>query len=402
MIQVDAETAAALRNDSVEVKPRVLWIHGDGDSIDISDRLMTFPSTSMSLGAFLSGATSSRAPLSLQNADRVLTIDNSGGLFGNRQPKDRSLAKIAIDAGIKRADGTYEYVPIHTGYSDGPVYQPGSVDFDLESPFMMLKDAEVPEDIVIDPSTATASDVAQGLIQDNTLMSAGDFDVSWSIMDTFYREIDWIVGGRIRKGTAISGAAESLARSGLATIVPHENGKLRLLSEFPEFRTFPNDQYGDVIDSTIGDNWFVSQSRQISATSVEVAYNSVSARYPHEADSTEDLVGKLHRTVACPYIYLGRCAATAAYILYEQHNGFPVTVSWTMGIRGIQIQLGDRVRVLDPVTETERTVRIVSKGWSNTRLQFAGVEDGHESSVIRRTYARWDSTTWGSGTEYLL
>ena len=73
-----------------------------------------------------------------------------------------------------------------------------------------------------------------------------------------------------------------------------------------------------------------------------------------------------------------------------------------MDFRGAVLQLADRVRVKDPITNTEHVLRIVGKGFTGARVALTGVIDGHEDTVIDGTFAEWESTTWGSSTELLL
>lgn len=411
MIQVDAETAAALRADSVKVKPRIIWKQGNlggtpENTLDLSDRMVSFPATSTSVGAFLTGARESKTTLSILNADRMFSPDVTGGYFANRTAAERLAALVTVELGVEKQDGTYGYVPVYAGYVQGMVYRPGVVDFDLASPFHLLRQYQVPEDLVIDPSwMTTLADVAPQVIREllfnNTPISnVTGFTDLWDTLYDWHRESDWVLGGRIRAGVPISSAVEAVARSGLGVVVPHEDGRMRFISEFPRQEVSDKDRYGDLIDVTNADSWTVGESIDHAATSVAVAYNGVSVAYPTTADDAEDDLGRLRRVVMCPYLYLGRCAWTAAYILYTQAQ-FPLLVAWSMGLPGAVIQIGDLVRVKDPITDTERTVRIISKSWGGARVHLAGMAYGHQDSIIDETYRKWDSSGWTSSDKLL-
>lgn len=407
MIAASAELAAALRAQSVTIRPRITWEHGGlsgtpENSLDLSDRLISFPSCSISVGAYLDGARESRSVLTLDNSDRMLSPGS--GLFSNRVAAERQMARVTVELGAQLPGGSFGYSPIFVGYVLAMVYRPGQVDLDLVSPFQLLMQATIPEDIVIEPwpdstSGNTVSSLIQSIITDNTVMSAGDFDFTWATMDAAYTDLDWVIGGRIHAGTTLASACESLARSGCATIVPREDGTLSLVSELPEQATYRHDHYGDLIDEPNANDWSAVEAVDIACTSVAVAFNSVSVRYPTTPMDEEDDVGTLSRLVACPYIYLGRTAELVAYILHTQYSiaSAPLAVSWSMDLRGSLIQVMDRARVLDPVTGVERTVRIVSKAYGNGRVFLGGVADGHESSIVQGSFAEWGVTTWGSG-----
>lgn len=409
MIQVDAATDAALRARSHKIRPRITWEQGNlsgtpENSIDISDRLVSFPGCVASMGAYLGGVQQSRESLVLQNSDGMLTPDKSGGLFGNRKAAERLMARVSVEVGVETATGAMGYVPVYAGYVQDHVLTPGQVEFDLVAPMALLQNVQVPEDVVIEPfphSTYghTPAELAKSLLADNSpLDSTADFDSTWDTLETTYRELDWCIGGRIRAGTSITAAADMVARSGLATIIPREDGTLALVSEFPEQFTRRHDHYGDLIDESIASDWTVVEAADVACTAVSVAYNSVSIRYPNSAHAAEADLGKLHRIVPCPYIYLARTAWLAAYILYTQNSvdNSPLAISWAMGLRGWLIQLGDRVRVKDPITETERTLRIVSKSIGSGRVFLTGVSEGHETGIIQGTFGEWGSATWGS------
>lgn len=415
MISVDDRVAAALREREVTIRPRVTWEQGNlsgtpVNSIDVSDRLVSFPGAALSVGAFLDGAKTFRESLVLENSDGSFTPQKAGGYFENRTGAERLMARMRVELGVKLRDGSFGYAPLYTGFVEAHVCPPGTAEFDLVSPFAMLQRITIPEDIVIEPYPHssygdTPASLIKQILTDNTSLDAtADFDFSWDFMETLYRELDWCIGGRIRAGTPITSAINALAASGCGTVVPGEDGKIRFVSNLPEQFAFRNDHYGDVIDSSRASDWNVVEAVDVACTAVSVAYNSVSLRYPNAPHDAEDDVGKLHRMVACPYIYLARTAWLAAYTLYTQAavETTPLQISWAMGLEGVLIQVGDRVRVNPEQLDAVRTVRIVSKAIGSGQVFLTGVTDGHESSIIQGSFAEWGSTTWGDTTEVLF
>lgn len=414
MIQVDAETATALRSESPVIKPRITWKHGNWggtptDSIDLSDRFVSFPAASSQLGPYLSGAREGKAVLSLLNQDGLFTPNAAGGYFKNRKPAERQMARVDVELGAQKPDGSFGYLPVYSGFVTSMVLRPGVADMDLASVWHFLGGQVVPDDVVIDPSSIfgdTPSDLAKSLLSDNTVLdSTSDFDETWDKLggiSGFYADLYWSLAGRIRAGTPISSAAEAVARSGLGTIVPAEDGTLRFLTEFPDQEIVSADRFGDEIDDSIGWDWSVVESTEIAATSVSVGYQGVSVRYPETQAAEETTVGNLNRFVLCPYIATGRSAWHAAHILYTQHASFPIVKSWSMPVYGSVLQLGDRVPVKDPITDTSDVCRVVAKELGNGSVRLSAVIDGHEASVVNGTFAKWGSTTWNDATELLL
>lgn len=406
MIQVDNDTVRALREDTVfAVMSAKLRSHDTtgydspgtyGEDFDISEYLLSFPSPTVAVNPYLGGITENRISVTLDNSTGKFTPGKAGGFFENRNYIDRFGLHIEFTVRVLRHDSTYENVPVFTGWVRRILIEGSTVNLDLASRSTLLQQHLLKDNTVIDRWNDTPSSLAQSLAETVIVSGSGTWaDATWAAATTLYRDIDWVIAGEITSGTRIYDACTLLAKSGMAAIVPLENGQFRWLSMFPESEIRDHDLFPDVIDKTNAWNWGLAEAAETTATRVDVIYQDVSVGYPPPGTIDPLEMGEQVRYIGMPYLALARCAMTAAYMLHERYKESPAILRFTMGAIGTLIQVGDRVPVRDPYSEAQRVAVIVSKTWSPLAVGFEAVVYNDEANVIQRTFDHWDTSSYG-------
>ena len=403
MIQVKPATRAALESDNVKARIQLLW-NLEGEQIEISDRLLSVPTITRSIGAFLRGYRITPITFQLDNSDNYFSPGHSQSILCGRDGEDYMTSVVELKVGIMRADQTFEYVAVETGYLVKMLYGDGVANMEIRDPLSHLRNVQLAEHHEINPHYAnTLVNEAKELLVDNTHLVTGDFGTSVDEADELLADIDWSVAGTIGRGTTLAAAVESLGASALGYWYPAEDGTIEFATEFPtDFGDYyaMRDAWPELIGKDNAGDFRISDMIDSTATEVNVAYQGLSVGY---RDSTlEAAIGRIARVVQMPYVRFARTARTAAYILYQMHGGIPRIVTFTIGAKGLLLQLTDRIRVLDPITEAEATYRVVTKQWSPHAVRVEAVKDGHEDSIINGTYAHWDNTTWNASGEKML
>jgi hypothetical protein len=408
MIQVEAETARALNAPFVDVQPRLRWAL-QGGVLDLSDRLIAgaLPRIRHDIGAYLAGERYPDVYFELINDDGLLTpADVTGSVLANKKPGDYLLDTITYDVGVKRADGTYEYIPAYTGLVTDVLLEPGKVTVTASAPFTYAMQTELPWEFVFRRGNLGFLDAATYLMGANTTISyPTDYDASYINHLELLKSHDWNLYGTIKSGTTIGSAMLLIAKSCLGTIWTTETGTLAFASEFPgvcgDLGYFPS-YVPDPLLEADGSDWRMSRPIDLAASQVIVAYQGVSCSWRSTAD--EGNIGRLPRTVVAPYMATLRQAATSARILYEAYGNYPTILAFTMGPRGMLVQVNDRIPIVDPFTNTLGTYRVTSKDFAGpamTRLEV--VAEGHESTVISSSaFAKWGTTTWDTAGAIFL
>lgn len=406
MIQVEAATAVALAQPTLYARPRLRW-NLQGGVLDITDRLLgaALPRVRHELGAYLSGERFPDVTFELQNADNLLTPDDvNGSLLQNKDPQDWLLDQIVYDVEIRRADGTWEAIPIFTGLVSDTLLEPGRITVTASPVLTYARQTELPFEFTLTPSWFI--DAATYFFSSATTITyPTDYDQSYTSVLELLPSLDWNLYGTIKRGTTIGDAALLIAKSCVCSMWTTEGGKIAAASEFPgrcgDFGIWPS-YWPDPIRLDDASDWRLSRPMDLAAREVVIQYQGVSVAWRSTAH--EGNIGRLSRTVTAPYMAFGRQAMLAARLLFEQYGNYPLTLGFTTGIRGLPIQLNDRVPVIDPWTETLRTWRVVSKDVVDPAIiRFEAVLEGHESTVItNKTFARWGTTSWNAaGAEFL-
>lgn len=406
MIRVEAATVAALAADAVAVQPRVRWAL-QGGVLDVTDRLIegALPRVRHEIGAYLAGERYPSMSVELQNHDNLLTPDDvAGSLLANKTPDQWMLDEITYDVGIRRADGTWEYIPVFTGLVSDPLLEPGKISVDARPLLSYAAQTELPWEYHF-TSTDLLGVVAYFFGANTTVTYPGDYDQSFTAGLELLESLDWNLYGTVRRGTTIGAASLLVAKSCLGTLWTTEAGKIAFASEFPgaagDFGFMPWD-FAGVIRERDASDWRMSRPLDLAAREVTVQYQGVSVSWRSTAQ--ESNIGRLPRTVTAPYMAFMRQAMLAARILFEQYGSYPIVLAFSLGVRGLLIQVNDRIKVEDPFTNTIRTARVVSKDVvTPTLVRIEAVIEGHQDTVIgNTTFAKWGTTGWDAvGAELL-
>lgn len=407
MIRVEAATAAALAQDAVRVRPRVQWAL-QGGLLDITDRLIagSLPRVRHEIGAYLSGERYPAIFFELQNEDNLLTPDTvSGSLLANKTPDQWMLDTITYDVGVQRADDTWEYIPVFTGLVSDPVLEPGKLTITVTPLMTYASQTELPWEYTFRP-TDGLNTVSYFFGANTTITYPAYFHESFTAGLALLPSLDWSLFGTVRRGTTIGAAALLIAKSCMGTLWTTEDGKVAFASEFPgvagDYGYFPW-EFPETIRERDCSDWRMSRPLDLAAREVTVQYQGVSVSW--RATSQESNIGRLPRTVTAPYMAFMRQALLAARVLFEQYGEYPIVLSFTMGIRGLLLQLNDRVKIENPFNPSSvLRYRIVSKDVASPMLiRFEAVLEGHQATVVRNTtFAKWGTTTWDAvGAEFL-
>lgn len=406
MIQVEAATAVALAQDTVAARPRVRW-NLQGGVLDLTDRVIdgAFPRIRHELGAYLSGERFPAVTFEFQNADNLLTPDDvTGSAFANKQPQDWLLDTITYDVEVQRKDGTWEAIPVYTGLVSDALLDPGKVTVTTVPVLTYAQETELPWEFTFTPSRILSA-ITYFFGANTTVSYPTDYDQSFTSVLEMLPSLDWNLYGTIKRGTTIGAAALLVAKSCVSTLWTTESGTIACASEFPgkcgDFGIWPA-YWPDPIRQADASDWRMSRPMDLAAREVVIQYQGVSVAWRSTAH--EGNIGRLSRTVTAPYMAFSRQALLAARLLFEQYGNYPLVLAFTTGIRGLPIQLNDRVPIEDPWTQTIRTWRVVSKDVANLGMvRFEAVLEGHEQTVVtNKTFAHWGTTGWNaSGAEFL-
>jgi len=150
-------------------------------------------------------------------------------------------------------------------------------------------------------------------------------------------------------------------------------------------------------DETNAENWEPEEDMALLATEVKVNYFG---GYTLKRDETlETHIGRVTRSISCPFLAWARCAAYATEIgLAMLSQALTMSFSPRQPMLGMIAQLYDRVQC-QPPGGTLRTYRIINK-----QISFPGecrltcVREGHWDSILdKSTFTTWGAGTWGAG-----
>lgn len=410
MISVDPETYDALQMPTVTVTPRLRLLL-DGGDVNLTPRLLEDPMIQARVGPWLDMARDGGQTFTIADTDKMLTpADVEGSLLRGKKPSDWFLSDVIYDIGIRRADGTDEYVPVYTGVlTDLSCPQVGVVSMETASRWGFGMETEMAMERVLNGSNAidwgpTVIQTIYNLTNEIAWPASPFTDSSWSAVDGMMKQLDWHLVGRIRQGTPVSSGAHLLASSCGCQITPLETGLLRISPVM-----FPAEcgaggyapwMVPGVISEKNANGWRMTRPIDLAATEIIVRYQSTSVRWRNK--DNEGGSGCLARTMTLPYIAFGRQAALIARIAYEQHGNAPMVVNFVMGPAGLLYQLNDWVLIEDPFTNSQNWFRITAKQVRFGSVGFEAVQDGHLASVIQEGFVIWGTTAWSDTTRYWL
>jgi hypothetical protein len=408
VIRVAAETLAALSQKEMAFKVRVIWnVEAGGTPLDVSDRVLEISPIERSLAPFLSG---------FQISDCNITLRNEDGKFARgvntsylrTGPTRYHLTKLTVEQGIRRADMTWEYVPVFTGRVYWVRFTSGQIEVKVVSQFTLLRNHTIAEEYQF--GQMHIAGIPQALKQHFSLivtkfssLTAADIDTAgldYLFMTGMEMPSGWLLTGTIPQGASVGTGLEDFARSILCTAIETETGKLTFVPEvWP--RTWcelvqSSSAFPVRFDETNAQGFEVVDGLATTATEVIVHYQGTSMRYPAAALATDANVGRISRNISCPYMTHGHTAGWAARLIYEHFKSFPLACSFSTFGWGLLVQLNDRVNFTDPETGLSFKGRVVTKVWSKAVVSIGLIVGPTE--IFDGSFALVGTTNWDSGT----
>lgn len=396
MIQLERATwDVLLASRTLRAQVVATW-HLDG-ALDVTDRLSDYSRPVESMGSYLGGYSIGVATVVLENTDGYLSPLGGAttSILANKPEQDIYLTKFSLSLRIDHPAGGYEDVPMYTGYVKYATWASGTVSLSLSDIISASLSAPLPETITVGHYSDRRPWLLFARLMDDytALDSTADVQTeSAGFFDSFTEDIDWPLTGNIASGTAVGDALTALARCCMFALSPAADGSLSFLSCWPQNAGFAPDVFPHLIDDSVAWDFQFAQGMTGTATEVQVAYRGVSATY---RDTTlESKVGRLQVGVDMPFLSTYSQALYAARFLYEMHGGFTNTVRFSMGAPGVALRPWDRVRVKDPMNDSEYSMRVVSRSPSTVGYTFEAAEFKHEDTIVNADFAYWNSTNW--------
>ena len=394
------------------MRQRVLWDVGKtgGDGIDVTDRTMTIAPITRALSPFLGGYEPVQVYVQIANEDRKFSSRTAGSHLEDG-PTFFYGTTVKVQQGFELEDKSIEYVDVFTGIVQYVRHVEDSIEIRAADKLTILQSLQSSELYAIEPmaSALIEESVGDALIDFATTLGplvAGDFDstsLGWLHASDGMRDAGWQISGTIPQGSNMAAAMAVLARSGLATLILTESGQLDLISEMLPREANSNeaasDQFPDLFDSSNSLGFELVESQPHTVTDLTVEYAGVSYHYRDTADETS--TGRLPKTINMPFCRSMMCAAWACRLVYEHHKQFPPMLIWIPPVLGHLVQLNDRCRVKDPMTDTVATYRVVSKSIADGIPILVGARSPSESTIFDTVFATVGTHTWNGSTEML-
>lgn len=403
MIHVSAACYAKLLRcadgERIGLIPRLRWTLQD-QTMDVTARLLNAQELTLMqrIGAYLTSGQMDRVTFSIENADRYFSPSGDGSYVANLGASRVFSSVMDYDVGVVLDDGSVEYVDVFRGLAKRVSYVPGRVDVEVYDMLSAMRSIELPAhyEVGVGPVDLDPALLVKQIVTDNTPLDASYFGSSFDAASDLYRSMDWTMFGEIERGARLGDAIDLLASTGVASLWTDAAGLIQLEHEFPSRAGslgFPREHFPTTIDEHVANDFTLGQGQDVFASEVVVTYQGLSVGY-RDSD-IEAIVGRVTRTVPCPYIRFARSARLAAYILYLQGHDFCRIHGFSVGPWGLLLELNDRVRIENPVTGEVEEARITAKEWQLGATRFEAVTQGHKETILDGTYGTWASTAWG-------
>jgi hypothetical protein len=418
MISVDPETWLALNEDEFALRPKVTWhIGGGANAIDVTDRVLIdqLGPVTRSLSPFLGGYRVSECIVTLRNDDGKFTTKDSGSYLA-LGPEYYYRTKMIVQEGVRRLDGTWEYIDVFTGRVDSINTLPGVIEIKLLDEVVTAMSIPMPEDYAIPLMadaglfglTKSAISIMGNLLVNYTYLTSDVTDASTGGILAFRGvQFSWPLSGIVNRGTSIGMAAGAVIRSCLGTMIATENGMVDVVNEYLPRNTVSTGgtwggDYGTIaFDESNSWNYEYMEPIALFASEVVVSYQSSSIAYRDTAVETQ--IGRHSAHVDMPFCQHAAFAHWAARLIQETHATFPHLISFVTSGKALLAQLNDVVQVTDPETGVVADCKVVSKEWRPEGIGMTVLRYNSESSLFASSndWVRYGSSTWGGTDKFL-
>lgn len=396
MMNVSQDMAEALDLGTRGIlEPVVTWL-----GYDLSDRVESVGTYTRSVSPLLGEQTISNLQIRLSNSDKYFSpiASSEDSIIANTPTGERNLSRVTVQLRIR---GTDETIDFYHGVLTRPNWAGESFVMTVRDVLHHANDQSITR--LAGVGRQTAGDEIKSLLTGSTLIVAGDFDsVSFDYADEVHNDMNWSLFGSIQD-TTVGRATGDLARSGLGVLLSDEDGTIRYLLEFPskawnDGSSYPPLLYPVELNKTNATDFVYSEDYEAYATEIAVQY--LGGTWYRANAAAEANTGKVTRPYRAPYIALGRQADVAAYVLSEAFSSFTKVLTFATGLGHFPMQLYDRCYVEDPMNGTSNLYRVIKKGvnFTQARIDWTVIREGHWTSILDATFGRWDSMSYASGT----
>lgn len=412
MIHAPADIFEAVHRPVVSKRLRVRWELKDGNTIDLSDRLIDVGTVTRTIKPLLGGYSSSSFGFTVWNGDQALNPFRADSRIGSLAPEDYIDGRVTLEQGILGSTSGWVFFPIYAG----PVVSLSGVDdrveFRVSDSIARLLNQGLVETEMLDHSV-TPSEQIVDLIDRHSSMDVSQLDTagSFAFAQEAQRELEWVTYGELPKGSNLFRIISDVASSGGGVVWPDESGLVRYEVELPNYMGGSLATRGTKIFPAVfhagqrgpANSAGFRYQRAQGGTAAEVVARFMGTYAGTISFDRQAKLGFLsQRKVECPYLTTMRCADLVTRIMYEALAGYVDVIAWTTHGLGLLAQLNDRVRVI-PTGMTEPALyRISSKTWNRREVTLEAVREAHLSTVVEARLAEWSSTSYADATRPLL
>jgi hypothetical protein len=152
MIQVPADIYTALLGRVVHKRLRVTWQLRNGQSFDLTDRLVSVGNITRTINALMEGYTVSRVDVTISNHDRMLSPTAEGSLIYRQNREDFVDSSLIIEQGVRGDLSGWYYLPVYSGDVESLNYGDGLVSFGVTDRLTRLLRVQLPVEVPILPA----------------------------------------------------------------------------------------------------------------------------------------------------------------------------------------------------------------------------------------------------------
>lgn len=408
MIVVERETWDALQAKRVGVRTRVKWRLGkDSDTgIDVTDRVTQISSHDRTMSPGIGGYQGGSLSLILNDNDGLFRPDVATSYLASGE-RGFLLTEIAIETGIQRQDGTFEYVPTLTAFVVYARWLHQQIEIRADGLLDVLYGLATNQDYTIQFRSATGArkelvTMLGEVIAQNSRFTSSSITVDADIAG-LVKDGGWLLHGTFGRGAPVGGVLNDIARSAFGTLIESENGKLRVVGEHMPRTAGWSGEYVPFVFGPENSGPFQPLGTIAASASEVIAMTGNGAGSVAYRDATLEAprlgrIGKTLELPVTPYAHQGWWAAR----IVQRSLAFPRPMQFPAHPVAAIVELNDRLMVQPEIGGPVLGCRCVGKSWAAPgQFGLAAVREAQADVIFEANVARYASSSWG-GTPVML